>query len=203
MSGASLTITQNELDGALERAVAAGANPRQLMDAVGGYMLTAVQRRFETETGPDGQPWKPLSPRTANARVNRSRRRGYENKLRVTGKLYASLTQQADETSAQVGTNDVRAGVHQFGHTFTRHARSQRAKMARRNGRLRFVKKAAKRARDINITIGEHQVSVPARPFLGFADADLLAIREIGEDHLRDVIIGGGNGGAVGAGGRP
>lgn len=191
MAGASITITRDDISTMLARAVAFGADPSRMMDAVGGYMIGQVQRRFETETGPDGSAWVPLSPRTANARVTRANRRGYDTKLLVDRRLYVSITQEADASSATVGTNDIRAAVHQFGASIAMPERQTKVRLRKAKGRTRFARKDHKRVREVDATIGAHTVTIPARPYLGFADADRAEIAAIALDVMEDAISGG------------
>ncbi|MBP1852688.1 phage virion morphogenesis protein [Rhizobium halophytocola] len=158
-------------------------HPGELMASIAGYLLTSTQRRFERETGPGGAKWPALSRRTANRRIGR-RRRGTNNMLRVTNRLYSSLTTHATETTAEVGTNLIYAGPHQFGADIEQFARSQKSHFKRIRGRNRFVKAGTKGAVTRPVTIGKHVVRIPARPYLGFSEADITEIQEIGKDWL-------------------
>ncbi|WP_085025590.1 phage virion morphogenesis protein [Ensifer aridi] len=184
MTGTTITLDDTASEG-LSRLVNAAVHPGQMMSAMGAYLLTSTQRRFETETGPEGAKWKPLSPSTAKRKIGRGRVRGTANILRVTTQLYQSLVMRSDETSAEVGTNMVYAAVHQFGGAIQQYARSQRLSLKKiRGGRARFVKHGTKGAELRNITIGEHTINIPARPYLGFSQADIARLLEIGEEHL-------------------
>ncbi|MGY5789056.1 phage virion morphogenesis protein len=184
MVSAPIVITDNA-SAPLERLVAHAVHPGQLMSAIAGYMLTSTQQRFEREEGPDGKKWKALSPRTANRLIKRGRKRGTANILRVTSQLYQSISARSDETSAEVGTNSVYAAVHQLGGAITQYARSQRTTLKKiRGGRTRFVKAGTKGGEIRNITIGEHVITIPARPYLGFSETDMKTLLEIGEDYL-------------------
>ncbi|MGX1259800.1 phage virion morphogenesis protein [Sinorhizobium fredii] len=186
MAGTTITIDDTATEG-LSRLVNAAVHPGQMMSAMGAYLLTSTQRRFETETGPDGEKWKPLSKRTANRIIRHGRRRGTTNILRLTTRLYQSLVMRSDETSAEVGTNVVYAAVHQFGGAIEQYARSQRLSLKKiRGGRARFVKHGTKGAELRNVTIGEHTINIPARPYLGVSQADIARLLEIGEEQLRE-----------------
>ncbi|TXI00295.1 MAG: phage virion morphogenesis protein [Rhizobium sp.] len=181
MFGASVEI-KDELTPALTRFVEAAENPAEIMGGVAGYLLTSTQQRFERETGPDGQKWQDLSPRTANKRSGRGRSiRGYEHILRDTTRLYTSLTTRSDATSAAAGTNDIRAGTHQFGAEIQQPERSQKLSLKRIRGKngVRFVKAGTKGATERDVTIGAHVVRIPARPFFGINDVDREEISEI------------------------
>ncbi len=182
MPGASLVLDDN-LSPTIASLVLAARHPGNLMAAFAGSMLTSTQRRFETETGPDGAKWKPLATRTTLKKI-RSRQRGTANILRVTTRLYSSLTTQSDDRSASVGTNIVYAAPHQFGGEIQQYARSQRASFVRIRKRWQFAKRGRKGSIEKNITIGEHTITIPARPYLGFSQADIAALAEIGTDWL-------------------
>ncbi|MCK3776467.1 phage virion morphogenesis protein [Ensifer sesbaniae] len=184
MTGTTIRLDDTATEG-LSRLVNTAVHPGQMLSAMGAYLLASTQRRFETETGPDGKKWKPLSKRTANRTVRRGRRRGTANILRVTTQLYQSLVMRSDEVSAEVGTNMVYAAVHQFGGGIQQYARSQRLSLKKiRGGRARFVKHGTTGAELRNVTIGEHTIDIPARPYLGFSRADVARLLEIGREHL-------------------
>lgn len=183
MTGSVITLDDQlspYLQTLLKRAVDAG----EMTAAMAAYLLMSTQQRFEREAGPDGAAWKALAKRTTLRKV-RGGRRGSLNILRVSTRLYRSLVAASDGTSAEVGTNLIYAGIHQFGGTITHMARSQRATFKKlRNGRQRFAKRGSKGGIDRGITIGEHSVTVPARPYLGFSEADIAELEAIGRDFL-------------------
>lgn len=180
---ASFAIEDATVNAALAEAGASGSDTRPLMNSFASAMLTSVQRRFETESGPDGRSWTPLRPRTANARIGK-RRRGAQNMLRVRGQLYRSITAAADDTVAQVGTNTIYAGIHQGGGEITQYAQSRTIRLRKVKGRTRFAKKSHKRAEDRRITIAERTIRIPARPYLGFSDADRAELLAIAARHF-------------------
>lgn len=68
-------------------------------------LKTGAQLRFRSQRGPDGTPWEP------SRRVTE----GGGQTLSLSGRLRRSLTTAATATTATIGTNDVRAAIHQFG----------------------------------------------------------------------------------------
>lgn len=89
-------------------------NRRPLMTEISGIMLDEVRQNFEVQ----GRPrWTPLAPSTIKDRT----RKGYwpGKILQRTGQLLRSITANADENTAQVGTNKVYAAIHQFGGLIT------------------------------------------------------------------------------------
>ncbi|MFD1330255.1 phage virion morphogenesis protein [Mycoplana ramosa] len=184
MPGARITLS-DELSPAINAIAAAATHPGDLMASFAAAMLTATQRRFERETDPDGRPWPPLAKRTTMKKV-RGKRRGSDHILRETTRLYRSLTTRSDNRSAEIGTNLTYAGIHQFGGEIQQYARSQRASLKKIRNRYRFVRPGTKGAEERRITIGEHSVRIPARPYLGFSAEDVAALTAIGEAWLAE-----------------
>lgn len=169
----------------LERAA---ANPQAAYHAIGAYMVFSTQRNIELERTPEGQPWPRLSPRTAARRIGR-RVRGYDHMLRVTNRLYQSISYDV-LGGVEWGSNLVYARIHQLGGTITMPARQGRVtlKSIRRPGggvRSRFVRSGTKGGEERTVSIGAHTIRMPARRYLGFSTADQQAVTEIVADHLR------------------
>jgi phage virion morphogenesis protein len=192
---ASVSIRDDRVQSALARVAELGGSRREaLMADIAGQMLTSTQQRFEREVGPDGRPWARLRPRTIAER----RAKGYVPirilRRRVSPGLYGSITADSDASSAAVGTNRVYAGVHQGGDTITRYARSTSVyrRYDAKTGEVspRFVKKSTSNFAQ-RVTIGEHTITIPARPYLGFDDADRREIEAIVGLHATRAIEGG------------
>lgn len=198
MSGARVEIDDAEIRDTVRAVVLAGARKRALLKEIGGYLVTSTQRRFETRTGPDGSKWAPFAPKTLRGMPAR---RAPPQLLRDTNRLYASFSSDIVGPELLVGTNVVYAGRHQFGgdsiipgreQTITFRTVNSGAGRKRVGGelvtygsRLRFARASerAKRQFQKTVTIGEHSVSVPARPFLGISVVDRLEIMAICVDH--------------------
>lgn len=189
MAGVSFVIDDEEALGALGRLERAVANPAAALNAVGAHFVFSTQRNIEKETAPDGQRWRPLSPRTAEKRVGRgrnARKRGYSTMLRVTARLYQSISYQVVPGGVEWGTNLVYGRIHQLGGTIDMQPRQGTVtlKNIRRRGN-RFVRAGAKGAQSRVVSIKGHQVKVPARPYLGVSAYDRQALPEIVTEHLR------------------
>ena len=98
--------------------------------------------------------------------------------------LYSSVIAASDDTSAEVGTNLAYARIHQLGGEIAHFARSQRVSLKRIRKRYRFVRPGTKGAEERKVTIGEHSVTIPARPYLGFSEEDRANLIAIGEEWL-------------------
>jgi phage virion morphogenesis protein len=138
----------------------AGVNFTAMHKEIGEALVASTQRRFKTETGPDGKKW----PQSIRARMEGGQT------LSDTRRLRNSVTAASRPDRVEVGTNDKRAAIHQYG------------------GIIR-----AKRAKALRFSIGgqwavKKLVRIPARPFIGINDADNKAINEIVRDYLGDCL---------------
>ena len=161
----------------ISRALAASHDFSPAMAAIAATLRAAVEARFEAEAGPDGAAWKP------SARV--LEKGGKTLQLRgLRGGLLGNLLGGAghDAASAWIGTNLVYAAIHQLGGTIRARPKSQ-------GGKGYLWIKGKHRADGSRLTVAS--VSMPARPFLGFSDADRAGIADILGRHLRDAFEGG------------
>lgn len=145
----------------------ASGDMTDLMDDIGRRLVTGIDQRFETETAPDGKPWKPSQ---------RARETGGQT-LTDKGRLRDSNSHQAGPRSVAVGTNLIYAAVHQDGATI-------RPKSA----------KALKFRLPNGAWVTTKAVTIPARPFIGISDGDAAAIGELTLAWLDDVARGSGAG---------
>lgn len=157
--------------------------------ALGAHFVFSTQRNIERETAPDGQKWRPLSPRTAAQRIGRGRSarlRGYSTILRVTNRLYQSISYAVLPSGIEWGSNLVYARIHQLGGTINMAPREGTVtlKNIRKRGN-RFVRSGTRGASSRTVSIRGYQVNIPARPYLGISDYDRQAVPEIVADHLR------------------
>lgn len=100
-------------------------NWRALHKSIGAYLVRSIDRRFTTETAPDGQRWQPLS----KARKKQKRREGLKSKIlsaqgRPAG-LRGQILYQANEQNVEVGTNLIYGAIHQLGGQAGRGLRSK------------------------------------------------------------------------------
>lgn len=104
-----IKIVSDTITPALDALAAKFADLTPLMKNIAGIMEAGVEENFAKE----GQPaWNALSPVTLKRRA----KEGHTGKImQVTGKLASSITSAHDATSAQVGTNDIRAKTLHFG----------------------------------------------------------------------------------------
>ena len=77
---------------------------------IGESMLNVTRERFNTQTAPDGTPWKPLSPAYALVK-----KQNVAQILTLYGRLRGTLTYQAGPKEVRIGTPLVYGATHQFG----------------------------------------------------------------------------------------
>lgn len=97
---------------ALERVGAALSDPSPLMAEIAQHLEFSTQRRFETETDPEGKPWKPSK---------RAQREGGKT-LQQSRTLLRAVRAESGRDYAAVGVGreggaGVYAAIHQFGGT--------------------------------------------------------------------------------------
>lgn len=190
MAGISFTLDDDVALKALERLEHAATDLTGAMHALGSHFVFSTQRNIETETTPDGQKWRPLSPRTAEKRIGRgrsARMRGYGHILRVTARLYQSISYEALAAGVEWGSNLVYARPHQLGGDIDMPQRESTVflKTIRRRGN-RFVRGNAKGAQSRIASIRGHRIHIPARAFLGISAWDRERVPEIVIEHLKN-----------------
>ncbi|MFV3126118.1 phage virion morphogenesis protein [Niveispirillum sp. KHB5.9] len=205
MSGVTLTVDDAEVMEALARFQAASGNLVPVYKNIGEELTQSTMGRFRAGKGPDGKAWTPLSRRTVEAK----RKAGHSNAILVMrGYLSGTIRYQVDADGVQVGTDRPYGAIHQFGGDIQIPARQQEAHVSVRTeplkgtrtgkdgkqkawtlaaGTLQFRRrkdagKAGVSAR--TLTIGDHTVTIPGRPYLGLSVGDQAAALDIIADHL-------------------
>ena len=134
-----------------------------LHDEVGMYLVSSTQQRFEDGQAPNGSYWLPSG---------RSKEDGGQP-LTDQGHLRDSISYEADEDGAEVGTDMIYAAVHQFGALIM---------PKDPGGYLVF------RAGDGFVKV--KSVTIEARPYLGINSEDERVIREIAEEYMAEPLRG-------------
>jgi phage virion morphogenesis protein len=191
MSGVQISATIEGLGApgaAFDRMKALGENPRPIWSAIAQYGEASTRMRFRDQKGPDGAAWRPS---------RRALRTGSKT-LIDRARLYRSITHLSGATYGEWGSNVIYAGIHQHGGKITRLAHSSMLRLRTdRAGRLlrqgnhanlaMFAKATHKRATERRYTVGEHTITMPARPYLGVNDADgreILALTDAAVDQV-------------------
>jgi phage gpG-like protein len=165
-------------------------------NVIGEYLVRSTRDRAAREVSPDGAAWRALSPRY---RARKAKERPGAKALRYDFHMLGDrFAHQVVDHALLVGTSAKYGAIHQFGGDIKIAARSQHAYFRRdkRTGALapRFVTKARSNfARPV--TIPEHTINMPARPFLGLSREDDVEVLAILADQLARRLDGGGNGG--------
>lgn len=179
------TTGMEPLQAALQRMKALGERPRAIWDAVGQYGESSTRARFKSQTGPDGQKWKPSK---------RVKKAGGQT-LVLKAHLLRSLSYKATNAGAEWGSNRVYAAIHQFGGPINKLAFSStlRLRTGKGGALLRqkdhahlavFAKATHKQAVQRRYTVGAHTINMPARPYLGVNAADGVEILKIAEEAI-------------------
>ncbi|HGC2943849.1 TPA: phage virion morphogenesis protein, partial [Escherichia coli] len=129
---------------------------RDLMTALAGSMLDAVETNLEQQGRPKWMGWSPAY----------AKRRGPGQILQKSGRLAASIRSAVNNNEATVGTNVRYARIHNEGGEIRHQARTQNLYFKQyKNGSVssRFVKKRNSNFVQ-NATVGAYTVNMPARP---------------------------------------
>jgi phage virion morphogenesis protein len=152
MAGVSLSVTAKDLGAAaakIDHVARATEHAAPLMKRIGAVLEASARKRFRSQTAPDGSTWRP------SIRVQRSGGTTLIDK----GHLRDSITHDADDRHAVIGSNLIYAAIHQTGGVIR----------AKSGGVLTF-----------NIPgVGWRRVSsvtIPARPYLGVSEEDRVEL---------------------------
>jgi len=175
MSGALIT-GKIEDRGVLEKLAAIRArteNMRPVWADIGQIILESIQRNFREHRAPDGTPWQPVS--AAYARWKSSKGKSPGNILNLKGLLQKLIHTTVASDSVTIGTNVVYAAIHQFGGEIKKKERKSTVYFHRneRTGEVgrKFVKRGKSNYAE-DVTIGEHSITMPPRPYLGATEDD-------------------------------
>lgn len=163
MVGFSYQIDDAQLHAGLRSLIALGRDAGPIMADIAAIGESSTRMRFRTETGPDGQKWKP----SLRARITGGRT------LTKDGHLSGSISGRHGRDFAEWGVNRIYAAIHQFGGEIRAKGGSLRFRLA--NGGFATVQK----------------VTMPARPFLGISDDDRDDILDIIQARIQARTQGG------------
>jgi len=131
------------------------------MAVIGNQVVGSVIENFETGRSPEGQPWKPST---------RARKHGGQT-LVDSAALKNSIGMEPSSNRVVIYASREYARIHQEGGVIKIGARQQTLnfrtyKSGPRRGRTLFAK-AGKASHSILANVGAHQITMPARPYLG------------------------------------
>lgn len=192
MSGVKLTISISDggLGAALQRAIVQADDLSEPLRAAGSVLTDNIDRRFATGKGPGGIPWPPSGRAKFEARPGGFTKAGKRGKTKAaigkigpnqsrtlvrTGALRDSITDSVGRNQVEVGVQNpapggaqVYAAVHQFGATITAKNKPFLAFVGA-DGAMVFTK----------------QVTIPARPYVGFDDQDVADLTDLFTESMR------------------
>lgn len=163
-AGVALTFKApalRDLESRMAGAADATKHPRVLMNRVGAVLESSTRTRFRTGLSPEGRPWKPsIRVRTKGGKT-----------LVEHAHLRDSISHDADDRKAEVGSNLIYAAIHQLGGVIR----------AKAGGFLTFNIPGIGWRRVASVTI-------PARPYLGVSDDDRLNVADQVESYLQKAL---------------
>ncbi len=186
---ASIRIEDAALRAGLADLQAKLGRMKPALNDIGEALLNSTRERFRSETDPDGNKWRPLSPAYARKKALKGNSKTI---LQLRGYLFGSLTYQATDTVLEIGSNRDYAAIHQFGGVITRPAGSgsvrlrtdRRGNLIRRGNLAVFASRRQKLATVREFVRGPSVARIPARPFLGLSTADRSTALQIVSDYL-------------------
>ncbi|MBV2162855.1 MAG: phage virion morphogenesis protein [Comamonas sp.] len=176
MAGSHITVTVSPqtAEARLQHLQTILASPGEMLAQVGEHLMRTTKDRFRSQIASDGTPWQALQPR-----YQRRKKKNKDKILTLSADLRRFITWQPDgQDAVKVGSNRKYAAIHQFGGTIQKKARQSSVHFGVGKAKHLFVKKS-KAARSKQVTIGAHEVTIPARPFLGLSAHDRREITEI------------------------
>ena len=175
MAGTRITATVTDAQARAMLARLGEPGTDDLMPRLGEYLQSSTQKRFKTQTAPDGTPWAPLQPRYA-----RRKKYAKDKILTLRGYLRSGIHHQVTGAAeVEVGSNTKYAAIHQLGGEIDKPERQATARYRSVAGRTLFAGRKHKLATERQVAIPAHQVIIQARPFLGISAEDDREIREI------------------------
>ncbi|MDO9501398.1 phage virion morphogenesis protein [Falsiroseomonas sp.] len=164
---------------AIGRLMRLGTDPRTLLPPIGTGMVRVVQDRFRNAEDPQGKAWVPLRPDYAAAK---RRGAGILRGAAMAGGLMGSITRDVQGYDLAVGTSKIYGAPHQFGAIIR--PRSASSLVYRIGNRVVFAK----------------QVTIPARPYLGWGAAEEEVVLEVTEALFDRAIAAGAQAASRGPG---
>ena len=190
-----ISIADEALHTALGRLITSLHDTTPVMRALSEIMIDASARAFDTTSDPaTGAPWQPLSASRQRQRAKKGR--SVANILQDSGLLVGSIAKPSGQHAvreigpdhALVGTNVPYAAAHQFGATIHREAAPMTVRLRKKNGRTLFAKNSHKRVRIVDTVRKAHDVTIPARPFIGVGPTDIQDMLDAVARHFQKAL---------------
>ncbi|WP_275789708.1 phage virion morphogenesis protein [Pararhizobium gei] len=181
----TLELKSTEAREAVNRLVASMSNRQGFYKNVGEHLLNSTADNFRLERSPEGIPWKRLMPKT----IAKREKLGQVpiTILRARGRLAGSINMVATNEETRLGTPVPYAAIHQLGGEIKKKERQQTI-YQRYNPKTDTLDQKFRRKSKSNfardVTVKEHVINIPARPYLGASEADEKIIVGIAEEWL-------------------
>ena len=130
---------------------------RELMDKISQDMRKSVHDRLRTSTGPNGEQWATVGYRKGRPLV-------------ITGSLRDSLKHSYSKNKAVLGTDDIRARLHQYG------------------GLIQAKNKPYLIFKVGDNWVKKKSVYIRARPYIGFNQAMIEKYGEMVAKHVQEQL---------------
>lgn len=155
-----IEIDDRQVQSALDRLIATGQSPREIMRDIAAYGESSTEKRFKDGVGPDGTPWKPSW---------RVQERG--GKTLVGHGHLMDINADSGDDFAEWGSNAIYAAIHQAG-----------GEIRPKTAKSLFFKTPGGEGRRLK------SVTIPARPYLGINEQDEENIIDIVNSHLQNAV---------------
>lgn len=187
MAGARIEITKDTARPALRRLIAQlqGEGRATMLADMGEYLLRSTRERAAKQVDPSGTPWQPLSPKYK--RWKDKKRPGVPILKFDFHMLGDQLSYQVQEDALLVGTNAPYGAAHQFGQTVHVAPRSTLVSFKKHGKGKRFASSKNADSESWHAVAG-HDITLPARPWLGLSAEDHDELLAIARDHLADML---------------
>lgn len=197
---AGITVDDAKVRQMLQRLQAEGQTA-DVMNRIGEALQESTEKRFNTQTRPDGQKWQSLNPV-----YQKIKHRNKDKILTLRGHLRQSIRYQVQGAdTVSIGTNMEYAAIHQLGGEISmpgrprtiRHRLTASGSLLRQKDRPNlavFAGKRHKRYRETTVMSAAYKITMPARPFLGVSEQDNTRINRIIRNWITSRANGHSNG---------
>jgi phage virion morphogenesis protein len=165
-----IQIDDREVVNMLHRLRSKMADMSPFMKNAGEILVEGTKERFQSQTDPEGRPWKALTPAYAAAKKKNKGRI-----LTLSGQLGETIRYQLSGSSTVlVGSNKIYAAIHQLGgKTGPRTIRPKTKRALFWPGAARPVK-----------SVRHPGSNIPARPYLGVGERDRARLLEAAQHYM-------------------
>jgi phage virion morphogenesis protein len=158
----------SQLTQALSRLAKRTSNLKPTLSAIAAYHERQLQKAFDANRTPEGEPWQPLAASTI------ANKRNTKPLVEEIGRIPGSRFSEVQNNSAVIGYGDPLAALHDSGYTIP--ART----VIPKNRQALYWAGARHPVRLVNIP----KTKVPKRGLIGYSEADIKEWTAIAEDDL-------------------